>query len=909
MSSRSLGGQRPATKRFRPRLEALEDRSVPAVVTTTADDGDGSLRAAILSANARPGTETITFALKPDDPRHVYYQNDRMAGSLGRVERTTAANDLLIADIDPDWPHSWWSIQPLAELPEVTDVVFIDGYSQPGASPNHLPVGSDAILRIELNGEKAGVATGLRIRASEVTVSGLVINRFSQSGITLRDSSSHVIEGNYLGPDVSGTADPADTLTGLRMNRAGGRIGGRMPMARNLISGNKHGILMNNGGDDFETFIQGNYVGTNATGTGALGNSSVGIEVRSAPRTTVGGLDPGSGNLISGNGTGVFITGSSRALIGGRFNSVVQGNIIGLDAGGRAPLGNTNGVRVLDCNNNLIGGLTPTPGRGAGNVISGNTENGISVEFDRVGPRVVGTVVLGNIIGLDAGGNESVGNGSAGFRTRDAGAQIGGTVREARNIISGNRYGILLSNSGSGGPDIRTDIQGNFVGSDITGTKDRGNSDTGVNVGSAPRTFVGGSMPGAGNLISGNRTGVFIAGISHPEIPGGYNCLVQGNWIGVDASGRAPLGNTNGVVVANSDNLIGGLTDLPGSGAGNVISGNVEHGVSVIRLPDYPVERNRILGNLIGLAAGGSERLGNGQAGVRTRDAGARVGGTVPQARNIISANQYGVLLDNHGTTYQSFIQGNYIGTEITGSFNRGNAVAGVNVDGAPGTHIGTGVRGASNVISGNGIGVSIGGRSRPAVSGLYNCLVQGNIIGLNAAGTAGLGNGAGVSITNGYNLIGGDGPLVRNIISSNQSNGVQIFHASAFRNRVIGNHVGTDRTATLRFANGLDGVLLAGGTASNLIRDNQVKFNARDGISLENADQNIIYSNDSHWNTRDGLRVDASSAANRLIENRLYDNGVLDAHDESRGTGDAGTANRWWMNEGDTEDPVGLLE
>ena len=223
------------------------------------------------------------------------------------------------------------------------------------------------------------------------------------------------------------------------------------------------------------------------------GNSSTGVAVGSAPGTRVGGPAPGAGNVISGNGTGVFIHGISHRTVPSGFNCLVQGNLIGLNASGEAAIGNINGVQV---NNsfNLIGGLTANPGSGAGNVISGNDENGISVKWNRVGPRVQGTVVQGNIIGLDAGGTERLGNGLAGFRTADAGAQVGGIAPGARNIISANERGVQLSNSGS---TYITIIYGNYIGTDISGFLDRGNNSVGVGIGSAPGTFVGGPMAGA----------------------------------------------------------------------------------------------------------------------------------------------------------------------------------------------------------------------------------------------------------------------------------------------------------------------------------------------------------------------------------------------------------------------------
>ena len=102
--------------------------------------------------------------------------------------------------------------------------------------------------------------------------------------------------------------------------------------------------------------------------------------------------------------------------------------------------------------------------------------------------------------------------------------------------------------------------------------------------------------------------------------------------------------------------------------------------------------------------------------------------------------------------------------------------------------------------------------------------------------------------------------------------------------------------------------MLVGDGAKLNLVRDNRVFFNARDGISLENSHNNRVRLNESEFNGRDGLHVDADSTGNFFIENLLLDNEVLDAHDESAGTGTAHTANQWLLNAGRTEDPIGLL-
>src|SRR5262249_22993538 len=110
---------------------------VGTVVRNTRDSGPGSLRDVIALANAHPGPDTVTFAIPANDPGHVYYKNDGVAGhvSPANVATITATDDSQIADIDPDWAHSWWRIQPASKLPVIIDSVTIDGYRQGQGTP------------------------------------------------------------------------------------------------------------------------------------------------------------------------------------------------------------------------------------------------------------------------------------------------------------------------------------------------------------------------------------------------------------------------------------------------------------------------------------------------------------------------------------------------------------------------------------------------------------------------------------------------------------------------------------------------------------------------------------------------------------------------------------------------------
>ncbi|MDQ3117179.1 MAG: hypothetical protein M3Q86_11350 [Verrucomicrobiota bacterium] len=210
---------------------------------------------------------------------------------------------------------------------------------------------------------------------------------------------------------------------------------------------------------------------------------------------------------------------------------------------------------------NTIGGATA----GAGNVISANgldnspstSSNGILI----MGESATGNLVQGNFIGTDISGGIDLGNVNDGVHIFDApNNNVGGTLTGARNIISGNRFdGVRLTG------DLATGnlVQGNYIGTDAAGGADLGNG-SGIGVDSAPDNTIGGSVAGAGNVISGNGFGVLVTS--------GIGNRIQGNRIGTDANGTAPLGNTLAGALLN---LISMNTTVGGpAGAGNIIAFN-----------------------------------------------------------------------------------------------------------------------------------------------------------------------------------------------------------------------------------------------------------------------------------------------------------------------------------------------
>jgi titin len=787
----------------------LEDRRLPSVytVSNTNDSGPGSLRQAILDANAGHGSDTIAFNI-----------------SGGGVQ----------------------TIRPNSPLPTITVPVTIDGTTQPGFAGTPLVV---------LNGASAGGnARGLTIAGGNSVVKGLVVNGFySSAGILVSGRGADVIAGNYLGTDASGTA-AVENLYGIDLESSSNTVGGTTAGSRNLISGNFYGVwihgdhnavegnyigtdvtgvnALGNGGNGVSlvgpnntvggpangfrnlisgnrgsgvlcsygggdhNVVEGNYIGTNAAGTIALGNSYEGVTLYSA-NNTVGGTAASARNLISGNGTG-----GVRIKMMGANENVVEGNYIGTDVTGNLALGSPVGVDIEDGSDTTIGGTIP----GAGNLISGNG-HGIDETMDILPP--LRTVIRGNFIGTNAAGTQAVGN-RIGLNLAVPEATVGGTGVAARNVISGNStYGITVARG------AYALIQGNYIGTDATGNAALGN---GTGIYSGGSLVIGGSAAGAGNVISANT----FYGIG--LIQAYPFSLIQGNRIGTNAAGTAALGNGYGVYLFHSAYAIGGTT----AGAGNLISGNAT-GVFIAgngSLPAGPIK-----GNSIGTDVSGTRAIGNGDGVILEGD--ATVGGIDSGAGNLISGNT-GNGIAVFGSA--NLIEGNFIGTDRSGTAALGNGT-GVFIGGAD-NQVGGTVPGARNVISGNapspplgigGTGILISG------SGATGNRIQGNFVGTNATGTAAVANVYdGISVEGGVasNTIGGTTTGAGNLISGNGYSGV-----SGSQAMIQGNYIGTDVTGTHALGNQQAGILARsnltiGGSQAGA--GNLISGNAEEGITLK---------------------------------------------------------------------------
>ncbi len=188
---------------------------------------------------------------------------------------------------------------------------------------------------------------------------GLIINRFNGYGIDL-GAGGDTILGNFIGTDVTGKVALGNGVSGLGVFSSNNTIGGTSPSDRNLISGNGlDGIDFTNGAAT-ANLVEGDFIGTDVTGSHKLGNARHGVVISSVTDSgspsgsynTIGGSVSGAGNLISGNGDyGVVVFGP----YGGATGNVLQGNLIGTDASGELNLGNTGDGIVISSGSRQYG--------------------------------------------------------------------------------------------------------------------------------------------------------------------------------------------------------------------------------------------------------------------------------------------------------------------------------------------------------------------------------------------------------------------------------------------------------------------------------------------------------------------------------------------------------------------------
>lgn len=467
----------------------------------------------------------------------------------------------------------------------------------------------------------------------------------SNFGIALAANSGATIQGNWvgLGPSGSSVGNSAGVFI---QDSSTNTIGGTAAGAGNVISGNGFGIrLINFGGPLTGNVIQGNLIGTNTTGLGAIPNTIQGILLQGATNTTIGGTAAGARNIISGNGQqGVSIQNDSP-------NNTVTGNYIGTAIDGLNPIPNLVGLQIhgFGSTGNVVGGTAPN----AGNVISGNIQNGVQIFGQASNNRVEG-----NIVGLKADASAPLANSNGiSLFEKANNNMIGGAAANAGNVISGNTNSGVVLNDGTN----TNQIAGNKIGTDPSGLIDLGNGLRGVEVlqgatigFNTTNNVIGGLTAAERNIISGNNSGgVRIAGTTTTSN------VIAGNFIGADASGNGYLPNVAfGVLIEAPQNTIGG----PTVAHRNVISGHIpssDNGIVVYNTG----AATQIQNNYIGTNANGDAYLFNG-IGITCSGSGVVIDS------NLISGSYYGAVL---GNVNGGNVTNNKFGTNAAGTAFLGN--------------------------------------------------------------------------------------------------------------------------------------------------------------------------------------------------------------------------------------------
>jgi hypothetical protein len=437
--------------------------SAPAVaatftVTTNADAGAGSLRQAITDANAAAGADTIAFSIPGTGPHTI-----APASALPAITQPLTIDGYTQAGSSPN-------TNPIGQGLNTVLMVEIDGTSA------------------------GGVFGCLRIQASDVTIQGLVVNRCTGGNISLEPGAhtNARIQGNFLGTNVAGTVGYEQGFgeNVLIQGQSGALIGGTSPAERNLLSGCKVGV--DSGGSGSGHVIQGNVIGLDISGTTALeacpGSTTWGVYVNTGGSNfTIGGTAAGAGNVIAGGNNGIGLRGAGHVVQGNLLGTDATGAVkigfsgYGINTEGTNTLigGSAPGAGNVIAGADFYGGILLDGGSGhtvQGNFIGTDPAGTLDLGNGRIGIQVsLATATDSNVLigGVGAGeGNIIAFNGGSQNRTGGVGVSSGRGITIRGNRIYSN--GAALGEAGLG-----IDLD-NSDDAEVT-PNDAGDADTGTN--------------------------------------------------------------------------------------------------------------------------------------------------------------------------------------------------------------------------------------------------------------------------------------------------------------------------------------------------------------------------------------------------------------------------------------------
>ncbi|HPF00847.1 MAG TPA: T9SS type A sorting domain-containing protein [Bacteroidales bacterium] len=440
---------------------ALTAQATVYTVTNTNTSGAGSLHAAITTANTAPGApHSIVFNIPVSDPNYnaaqgvwiIHITNAArlpyILGSNISIDASTQTSN--VGNTNPDGPEivldGGGSTDFCFFAMNAANITirgfnirqFTYGIQVSGSTSTGWVIAGNYIGTNEDASDTAGCYIGVELLnfAGYATIGGLnaadrnIISGNEHIGLRLLSSSHNTVINNYIGIDRTGTF-ALRNYDGLSLEAFTqyNQIGGNSPAARNVISGNVAYGLPLIGYDTQHNIIQGNYIGTNASGTAAVENTYGILFDDGSHYNTVGGLGSGEGNLLSGNsGYGLFLYNN------GTTENWCYGNLIGTDFLGTSAVPNGNGV--------VIDGIATRHVLDK-NVISGNIQNGIAIHITGTNEHHI----TRNFIGTDITGTLPLGNGADGIRIAEGGQY---------NIIGGPDSGNVIAYNGGNGITVLT---------------------------------------------------------------------------------------------------------------------------------------------------------------------------------------------------------------------------------------------------------------------------------------------------------------------------------------------------------------------------------------------------------------------------------------------------------------------
>jgi uncharacterized repeat protein (TIGR01451 family) len=371
-------------------------------------------------------------------------------------------------------PAGAYTFQLTTRLPNITVPVVIDGNTQDGFTGTPI---------LAIDGSLFTGAAGFEFSGGNSTLRGFIVQNLGGAAVQLA-SDNNVVQNCWIGTNLTGTG-AAGNGTGISITGNGNTVGGNVASSRNVISGNTTGVLLNAFASG--NTIRGNYIGTDLTGSSAVGNVKGITLMQDAGSNTIGGVSPSDRNVISGNtGSGILLSGGSNISVDdarGRIetntldkvvNNSVLGNYIGVAANGASTLGNAIGVELSDDAEDTIVDGNVISGNGAGIVLGGSSVTGTTIQSNLIGVAADGTTAAGNVnsaITLNGSSNNLIGGTGAG-EGNDISHNGGAGVR----ITGAGTGNVILGNSMHAYGTLPIDLDGD--GADV---QDAGDADTGGN--------------------------------------------------------------------------------------------------------------------------------------------------------------------------------------------------------------------------------------------------------------------------------------------------------------------------------------------------------------------------------------------------------------------------------------------